>query len=228
MCVTYGDCFLLKWDKKRFRKTIPFSPSTTRNVGIMQSACGNNIHQSLCNQFEADSPTLAFNSTIDFNTDAATAPDTNNDTNITKSMQQNIRSPNYCEEPAQHPLLITFKDELDKLEKHPTFDDNNQEYMHWHYRLNHASFKTMLSMAKSKLLPQEVTSILKRMERHKQKPPLCSDCFCSKMCRKQWKQKPEKAEPSNPRARLLPGDVVSVDQLVSSTPGCEDIYSMRG
>jgi hypothetical protein len=32
MCVTYGDCFLLK---KRFRKTIPISPSTTRNVGIM-------------------------------------------------------------------------------------------------------------------------------------------------------------------------------------------------
>jgi transposase InsO family protein len=57
------------------------------------------------------------------------------------------------------------------------------------------------------------------MERHKQKPPLCSDCICSKICRKQWKQKPEKTEPPNPRARLLPGDVVSVDQLVSSTPG---------
>ena len=215
MCVTYGDCFLLKWDKKRFRKTIPISPSTTRNVGIMRSACGNNFHQSLCNQFEADSPTLAFSSTIDFNTDAATAPDTN----ITESMQQNIRSANHCEESTQHPLLITFKDELDKLEKHPTFNDNNQEYMHWHYRLNHASFQTMLNMAKSKLLPQEITSILKRMERHKQKPPLCSDCICSKMCRKQWKQKPEKIKPPNPRARLLPGDVVSVDQLVSSTPG---------
>ncbi len=29
LCVTYGDCFLLKWDKKRYRKTIPISPSTT-------------------------------------------------------------------------------------------------------------------------------------------------------------------------------------------------------
>jgi len=27
LCVTHGTCFLLKWDKKRFRKTIPVSPS---------------------------------------------------------------------------------------------------------------------------------------------------------------------------------------------------------
>jgi transposase InsO family protein len=217
-CVTYGDCFLLKWDKKRFRKTIPISPSLTKNVGIMTSACGNNPHQSLCNDLEAGSPTLAFSSTIDFNSEAATAPDTDSDISTTVSTSLNIRSPN-TEESTQHPLLVTFRDELDKLEQHPTLGDKNQEYMHWHYRLSHASFPTMLSMAKSKLLPQEITSILKGMARHRQKPPLCSDCICSKMCRKQWKQKDEKAKKPNARARLLPGDIVSVDQLVSSTPG---------
>jgi hypothetical protein len=36
------------------------------------------------------------------------------------------------------------------LGTHPTFDDSIQEYMHWHYRLNHASFLTMLHRAKQK------------------------------------------------------------------------------
>jgi len=54
---------------------------------------------------------------------------------------------NSSKEQRTHPLLATYEDKLDKLGKHPTFDDSIQEYMHWHYRLNHASFPTMLQMA---------------------------------------------------------------------------------
>ncbi len=50
----------------------------------------------------------------------------------------------------KHPLLVEFDDELDAIDKHPTVADKIQEYMHWHYRLNHASFNTMLNMAKQK------------------------------------------------------------------------------
>jgi hypothetical protein len=39
------------------------------------------------------------------------------------------------------------------------------------------------------------------------------------MCRKKWRQNPGKHSNTNHRLSLLPGDVVSVDQLVSSTPG---------
>ncbi len=137
----------------------------------------------------------------------------------TTSLTQTESANNSSKEQNTHPLLITFEDELDKLGKHPTFDDNIQEYMHWHYRLNHASFSTMLNMAKQRHLPQGISSILRRMERHRHKPPLCSDCIASKMCRKQWRQKQEKEREIKPNRKLLPGDVVSVDQLVSSTPG---------
>jgi transposase InsO family protein len=91
--------------------------------------------------------------------------------------------------------------------------------MHWQYRLNHASFPTMLHMAKLNHRPQGISWILRRMEKHRHKPPLCSDCIASRMCRKQWRQKQEKEREIKPRTKLLPGDVVSVDQLVSSTPG---------
>ncbi len=152
---------------------------------------------------------------------AAVVPEPENEN---QTMQQDTTSQtesanNSSKEQNTHPLLITFEDELDKLGKHPTFDDNIQEYMHWHYRLNHASFPTMLQMAKQKHLPQGISAILKRMERQRHKPPLCSDCIASKMCRKQWRQKQEKEREIKPNRKLLPGDIVSVDQLVSSTPG---------
>jgi hypothetical protein len=126
---------------------------------------------------------------------------------------------NSSKEQRTHPLLVTFEEELDKLGNYPTFDDSIQEYMHWHYRLNQASFPTMLHMAKQKHLPQGISAILRKMESHHHKPPFCSDCIASKMCRKQWRQKQEKEREIKPSIKLLPGVVVSVDQLVSSTPG---------
>ncbi len=46
--------------------------------------------------------------------------------------QEGSADNNSSEEERTHPLLVTFEDELDKLGKHPTFDDSIQEYMHWH------------------------------------------------------------------------------------------------
>jgi hypothetical protein len=77
--VTYRDCFLLKWEKKRFRKTIPISPSTTKNVGIMTSAVGNNNHLNYCSILESETPAIAFKSTIDFNTQAAVVSESDNE-----------------------------------------------------------------------------------------------------------------------------------------------------
>jgi hypothetical protein len=190
----------------------------------MTSAVGNNNHLSYCSILENETPAIAFKSTIDFNTQAAVMSESENED---QHMQKDTTSVNQTEsadnhsskEQNTHPLLVTFEDKLDKLGKHPTFDDDIQEYMHWHYRLNHASFSTMLNMAKQRHLPQGISSILRRMERHRHKAPLCSDCIASKMCRKQWRQKQEKERELKPKTELLPGDVVSVDQLVSSTPG---------
>jgi hypothetical protein len=111
---------------------------------------------------------------------------------LLQSPRQKIQITTHHRNKNTHPLLVTFEDELDKLGKHPTFDDSIQEYMNWHYRLNHASVSTMLNMAKQKHLPQGISSILRRMESYCHKPPLCSDCIASKMCRKQWRQKQEK------------------------------------
>jgi hypothetical protein len=148
----------------------------------MMSAPGNQQYNHLCTQIDDSTTTLAFASTIDFSSENAVAP-----TSIEESSEPPCTK---HEEIKQHPLLINFDDELDAADYQPTFNGNLQEYMHWHYRLNHASFTTMYNMARLKLLPQQISSFIKTMHKTNRKPPLCNDCTSADACRKQWKQKP--------------------------------------
>ncbi len=160
---------MLKWDNQKYQKTIPISPNKTKNVGIMMSAPGNHRHLNLCATFQNKLPTIAFNSTIDFDTTAAT---------ISISLILDSCSTNTAKSTPipTHPLSVHFCDKLDQTLSHPTFNNHIQEYMHWHYHLNHALFPVMYHMAKSKLLPQHITSVLQKMHKFKQKPPWCNDC----------------------------------------------------
>jgi hypothetical protein len=111
----------------------------------MMSAPGNQQYNHLCTQIDDSTTTLAFASTIDFSSENAVAP-----TSIEESSEPPCTK---HEEIKQHPLLINFDDELDAADYQPTFNGNLQEYMHWHYHLNHASFTTMYNMARLKTKP---------------------------------------------------------------------------
>jgi hypothetical protein len=120
------------------------------------------------------------------------------------------------------PLQIGFDEaQHDTVDEHPTFLDDVQEYMHWHYRLNHASHIVMIKLANKKMLPQRITQILKKMEKNRAKPPMCNDCYCANASRTPWRGKITKDDEnkSERRSNLKPGDVVSIDQLESSVPG---------
>jgi hypothetical protein len=198
-CTTYGDCMVLRWDNKKYKKTIPICPTRTSNVGLITSAYGNRNHVAMCSTFERTSPQLAYSSTIEFDTEGAVILESDHESIPTMgppsvvSVEFSTKSKTSDKHQLDtHPLLINFDEDLDQHDQHPTFGDTMQEYMHWHYRLNHASFATMLRMAKSKLLPQDVSSTIKKMDKNGTKPPLCSDCVCAKACRKQWRQKQDK------------------------------------
>ncbi len=82
------------------------------------------------------------------------------------------------------PLQLNFDEtQNDIVDEHPTFLDDVQEYMHWHYRLNHASHIVMIKLANKKLPPQRITQILKKMEKQRVKPPMCNDCYCANAAR---------------------------------------------
>ena len=59
---------------------------------------------------------------------------------------------------------ILFDDETVEEEDFPTYSQDSQEYMHWHYRLNHPTHTLMLKMAKQNMLPRRITKILNDMD----------------------------------------------------------------
>ena len=56
--------------------------------------------------------------------------------------------------------ILLDEDETVEEEDFPTYSQDSQEYMHWHYRLNHPTHTVMTKMAKQNMLPRRITKIL--------------------------------------------------------------------
>lgn len=78
-----------------------------------------------------------------------------------------------------------------------------------HYDFGHISFKKLREMAKQGIIPKNLIN---------QPPPVCSACAYAKAHKKPWRSKPSKKFDSN-EAPTVPGQVISVDMLVSPIPG---------
>lgn len=118
----------------------------------------------------------------------------------------NLAGPNSEEERAQAPVVIV--DEEDRVSDKIT---NTSNLLLYHYRYQHMSFPKLQLMAKQGVLPRNLANC---------NVPVCSACAYAKATKRPWRSKSRKpedepGEKSNPQ----PGDVVSVDQLVSPVPG---------
>ncbi len=110
-------------------------------------------------------------------------------------------------------MQIGFEEsQNDIIDEHPTFLDDVQEYMHWHYRLNHATNAEMIKLEKKKIILQRIKQILKKMEKHRSKPPMCNNCYCASAARTPWKGKPTKDDKNKlyRRSNMKPGDVIQL------------------
>jgi hypothetical protein len=103
-------------------------------------------------------------------------------------------------------------------EDSPIYSQDTQEYMHWHYRLNHPTHTVMMKMAKQKMLPRRITKILTDMGKLQIKAPMCNDCCGAKATRRPWRYKVSIYNQSHIKRPTQPGEVISVDQLESSIP----------
>ena len=84
-----------------------------------------------------------------------------------------------------------------------------QILLRYHHRFNHISMAKLQNMAKQGIIPRHLAKI---------HPPACSACLFSKMTRRQWRNKRRKHW-SDGKPINKPGDLISVDQLRSPTPG---------
>jgi Reverse transcriptase (RNA-dependent DNA polymerase) len=82
------------------------------------------------------------------------------------------------------------------------------EILQIHHRMGHAPFAKLQEMAKQGALPRRLKNC---------PIPSCTACMYGKASRKPWRSKPRKNQPA--KTKLNPGDMTSVDQMNSSTPG---------
>ena len=99
------------------------------------------------------------------------------------------------------PAIIT--DEEDRIPDNPT-----AMLLRMHYSFGHTPFAKLQQMAQRGILPKGLA---------KCNVPICSACQYAKATKRKWR--PRTAKSYSPNKPTKPGQVVSVDQLVSPTPG---------
>jgi hypothetical protein len=82
------------------------------------------------------------------------------------------------------------------------------ELLRIHHRMGHAPFAKLQEMAKQGALPTRLRNC---------PVPTCTACMYGKASRKAWRSKATKEQPA--KTETQPGDITSVDQMNSMTPG---------
>ena len=90
----------------------------------------------------------------------------------------------------------------------PTTLNPHDELLRWHYRLGHLPFERVKQLARTGQLPKRLLTC---------KKSFCAACQCGKMTKRPWRVKGDSKQTT--RAATRPGQVVSVDQLESNSPG---------
>ena len=97
---------------------------------------------------------------------------------------------------------------LDEEDRQPAND--LAELLAIHHQFGHISMRKLQEMAKQGILPRRLS---------KCRVPTCSACLYAKATKQPWRNKPRKDGDDDDAKPTKPGQVVSVDQLVSPTPG---------
>ena len=93
-------------------------------------------------------------------------------------------------------------------DKEPTSLNPHDELLRWHYRLGQLPSDCIRQLAKKGQLPKRLLSC---------KKPFCSACQYRKMTKRPWRVKGDVKKATKLATR--PGQIVSLDQLESNTPG---------
>ena len=104
------------------------------------------------------------------------------------------------------------KEEAEILARPQILSPIQQELMDWHHRLYHLSFSKIFRLAEAGYLP-------KGLLRCKKTLPLCVACQFGTAHRRPWRRRGKASGSIRRPEHILPGDGVSMDQIVSAQPG---------
>lgn len=210
-CSTTAEIVTLAWNHENNRLTIPLDNKT--NVATFYLAPGYTQYDSFCEAAEICIDEEDNHPLTDINVVVNSAILPNLQT--LKVGRQSITEENdaidWCQ-PMKTDFSLDGKitdvvsDEEDKTSEGET---NTVKLLKLHQRFGHISFKRLQIMAKLGVIPKAL---------HNCPIPVCSACLFGKKTRKPWRSKTSQSG-NKDTTILQPGEVVSVDQLKSPTPG---------
>jgi Reverse transcriptase (RNA-dependent DNA polymerase)/GAG-pre-integrase domain len=233
---TYQDAVELFWKGNRFSRSIPLSGSS--NIALLRSAPGFTKMHAFCVEIS----TIKSDSFIDELLVLPTVAVTDDEESGSESEDEGFldeapavrRHPDLPDEAFDEPKRAEqFQKEMTAafdsgsniskiqqrqiVEDDPVqFDNPQAELLSWHYRLGHLPFGRIKKLAARGDLPSYLLQA---------KVPRCASCLFGKATRRPWRTKAPVNQQQVPPA-TVPGAVVGVDQLISSTPGF--VGQMRG
>ena len=207
---------VLYWKGRKYKKTIPLDPHS--NVADMYLAPGYSRYTKFCQSMCVDPETLPAETNVVV--DPAIIPPDEEDqssANVPQDLSDdwqeekpliprefNLSRPPTETEREHAPQIITDEEDVQEMQSTPA-----AELLRYHQRFGHLSFKKLEWMARKGIIPKNLATC---------KPPFCSSCAYAKATRKPWRSRGRMDQP-----KLVPitkpGQVVSVDQLVSPAPG---------
>jgi hypothetical protein len=220
-CVTLDDSIILEWDQRTHTRTIPLNRRGTNVARI--STCPDYkeyhaFHAKCSHGHDHDNDPLTAN-------DATVIPDGGKED---QRLPKSERFDQVIGDFRQKPLATDFN--LDgpagSAETPPTVVPDEEDHitenasalaLKWHHRLGHASMRKLQFLARLGLLPKVLATC---------DEPICTACLFGKATRRPWRNKPKKGVTKSAGTVTAPGQVVSIDQLVSTTPGL--IGQLRG
>jgi len=220
-CITESRQITLEWAQRQYKLTVNIGKMD--NVATFHLAPGISRYEAFCAEIDDndEDPIIVDSATYisDDEEDAeATAEDMPNPGGEEDENQQNEfdNHRRHWSEPtptdfnldgpqSKRSTPVTVED--DEEDRQPT--NQAAELLRFHHRYNHIPFPKLQEMAKQGIIPKRLA---------KCPIPACSACMFAKATKKKWRDKSSnnKDEATKPQR---PGEVVSVDQMVSPTPG---------
>ena len=201
----------LFWAQRCFTKTVPLDSKT--NVGLTMTASGARSFRAFC--ATVDSPETKqmniFTTHVipdeednkSFQPKDPVEPATQEEIEQIKAMDEIMAETPKTSLVDMGPVTHVIPDDQE-----PTSLDPHDELLHWHYRLGHLPFDRIKQLVSAGQLPKCLLSC---------KKPFCSACQYGKMTKRPRRVKGEDKKATKTATR--PGQIVSVDQLESNTPG---------
>jgi len=209
---TTHDKVVMYWQDRRRRtytKTIPLDPNT--NVATFDLAPSFTKYEAFCAEAGIDD-NQDVREPLAFDTNMVRGDgdsDDDNDPAVENTPSETLAAP--------HEFDLNMTGTPDTQSPVHIEDDEEDcqhtniasEFLRYHLRFGHCSPRKIQAMAKQGLLPRRLATC---------PIPICSACQFGKASKRQWRTKTA-ANAASPAAATLPGQVVSVDQLISRTPG---------